>query len=75
VKGPKESNEARAAARGRELGELRSAVSVERAWEDVFPSRATLLCLELGRASGGTKGQLTGSLKRPLDVQQRICSD
>lgn len=39
-----------AVARG-ELGELRSAVSVERAWEAVFPSRATPTCLELGRAS------------------------
>jgi hypothetical protein len=44
----------------RELGELRSAVSVERVWEDVFPSRADPMCLELGRASRGTKGPYDG---------------
>jgi hypothetical protein len=40
----KQSNDARAVAR-RELGELRSAVSVEQAWKKVFPWRAAL---ELG---------------------------
>src|SRR4029077_4262314 len=55
----KQSNEARAVA-GRELGELHSAVSVEQAWKDVFPSRAALLggfCC----ASGDTKSPNRGA--------------
>ena len=39
--------------------ELRSAVSVEQAWKDVFPSRAALLG-GFRRASGGTKGPYDG---------------
>jgi hypothetical protein len=37
-----------------DLRELRSALSVERVWEAVFPSRATQQAWSFGRASRGT---------------------
>ena len=46
--------------------ELRCAVTVERAWKAVFPGRVSFprdpICLELGRASGGTSQLRCASL-------------